>query len=477
MTSAAPAEGRPDPAPQTAGAQGTPSSFLMSGWSRTIVESIAFRPARDDVDGADVPHDDLAARQQLYVRGRYRRGTVFEAVATVLVDYGWFHPEVSPTGAGSGRHEIDAEMREAFAGFSWPALDVRVGLQRIAWGHADFFSPNDVASARDIRDPVLTEPELRHRPTVAVRAHIPIGATVLQLVYEPVFTPDRYDAYGRNWAIVQRGAPAGYRAVLETLTRAPGSSPTAAGDLLLVDEGRPSGLSSGQGGLRLDWRLGRWDVTHYYHVGRHGTPDFHVGSEVLARLDDVDWSRTSADEARAAIAALTGAGAIGSRWPRRHHVGLDIGTIAGPLAIRLDAAYQQPALFYDATLNGWRSPAAEAVAGIEYQTGDLGKTVLVETRFRRISREPPPGGLLFAERDSIETAILARWTWAEQVEIEARGAAGRRPRTYLLRPQVAWKRGGFALRFGAVVLGGEPRSFGDWYRHNRSVYVMLRQAF
>jgi hypothetical protein len=215
-------------------------------------------------------------------------------------------------------------------------------------------------------------------------------------------------------------------------------------------------------------------VSHYYHYGYHGTPKFRVTPLAVAALDSIDWSSAASDEVGRVLPELTGA--VGSSWQRRHHVGLDVGTTAGPFLLRLDTAYQDQALFYDRTFNGWVAPTIETAAGIEYQNGDLRRTILVETRYRRILKNVPDTNLLYVDQDSIDTAMLGRWTFA-RIELEVRGTHGLQPRSFMVRPQIAWRHRGFTVRTGVVVPRGEDRSFGGWYRRNRSAYLMLRKDF
>ena len=145
--------------------------------------------------------------------------------------------------------------------------------------------------------------------------------------------------------------------------------------------------------------------------------------------------------------------------------------------LRLDAAYEHPGLFYDRRLNGWRSPTAQAVLGVELASGDPGKTLLVELFHQWIHDPLPPGGLLYNGRGTSALAVLTRWTWRDRVEIEPRAVVTLSPGSYLLRPQVAWKRDPLTVRAGLVLLGGHDLSYGGWFRRNKSVYVMLKRAF
>ena len=456
-------------------AQEAEDRFQFGGWVRSSLEvgldGAGFDPRAPDP--LEVPRDRLVARQQAHLRQRYARGRSFEVVLSGLVTHDTFAAlRELPT-----RTRFETELREAWLGFYTERVDLRLGNQRVAWGQADAFPVNDVVNARDVRDPVLIETELRTVPTFVVRGDAAFGAASVQVVFAPFFRADRYDVYGTNWSFLSREAPPGYRGFLGAATRAGGLAPEDAGRLLLSD-GRPpdDDLSGLEGGARLEWTHGRVTGSHYYHHGRHGTPDFQVDPALGQRLDAIDWRAVGTDAARALAASVATSGAVRASWPRRHHFGLGVSTTAGPLALRLDAAYQRDGLFYDRHLNGWRSPLVQAVAAVELSSTDPGRALLVEVFQHWLERRPPPD-LLFAARASTAVAVLARHTWHDRLELEMRVVGGISPRSYVLRPQVAWKKDALALRLGAVLPGGEDLAYGGWFGRNQGVYLMLRRSF
>lgn len=453
-------------------------SIRVTGWTRTSVEGTPSGGVdHRGTPGTSVRHDDILARELLYLRTRYSRARSFEATLSGIATFGLFKPQAVAQRNDRVRRDASAGLRDAYLGFSAGTFDIRAGVQRVAWGHGDVFSPNDVVNANDIRDPILTETELRRVPTLAIRADVAIAGGSLQLVTEPLFKPDSYDVYGSNWALVQADAPAGYRGFLGYLTTQTHASPAEVKDALLIEAPRPNGLSGAQSGIRYDWRAGPLDVTNYYHYGYHGTPNFSVAPMVAAALAAVDWASPSQSQVDAIAVLLRDTRAVASAWESRHHIGLDLGTTAGPFVLRLDAAYQTSSVFYDRALNGWTSPAIDTALGVEYQTGQLGRTILFEGRYRYIREDLPEGGILYAERHSVDAALLGKWTWGS-IDLDTRVVLGVRPRSFLVRPQLGWKKGnGFGVRTGLVMLGGEERSFGDWYRRNRSVYMMVRKDF
>jgi hypothetical protein len=456
-------------------AQAPEERFQFGGWARSSLERDLGGAGYDLAapDPLEVPRDRLIAREQLHLRERYARGGSLEAVVSGLLDYDVF----APRGGLDVRTRFEAELREAWLGFYTRRADFRAGNQRVAWGQGDFFPVNDVVNARDIRDPLLTETELRYFPTFLLRADAAIGSGSLQVLVAPFFRADRYDVYGTNWAFIQPGTPAGYRGFLSTLAQAAGAAPEDAGRLLLSDEGLPEDDLSGlEAGGRVEWRAGRLNVAHYYHFGRHGTPDFQVDSALGGILDTVDWSTVGPEEVRALAALVAGSPAVRSEWPRRHHFGLGLATTASRFALRLDAAYEHEGLFYDHRLNGWRSPVVQAVGALELSSDDPGRALLVEL-FQQWLTRTPPADLLFSRRATTALGLLARRTWRERLEFELRAVAGVSPASYLLRPQVAWKKAALAVRLGVVLPGGEDLAYGGWFERNRSVYVMLKQSF
>jgi hypothetical protein len=459
-----------------AAGQAPEERFQFGGWSRTSLE-IGLSGAGYDAgapDPLEVPHDRIVARQQLHLRERYARGKSFEVVLSGLLSYGIFESDAFKR-AGT---LFGAELREAYVGLYSKRVDFRVGNQRVAWGHADAFSPNDVVNLRDLRDPVLNETELRQEPTFLLRADASLGFGSLQVIAAPFFRRDRYDVYGPNWSFLQKDAPPGYRGLMTALTQGGGLSTDEAGRVLLSDRGAPrDDLSGIEAGARFDWKLGRLEVSHYYHQGFHGTPDFQVAPALGGLLDATDWSKVAPDDVRTLFARLGSGSDVTTRWRRRHHVGLGATATTGRLVLRLDAAYEHPGLFYDRRLNGWRSPVASAVLGVELPSTDPGKTLLVELFHQRIRDPLPAGGLLYTHRRTSAVAVLSRWTWRDRLELEPRVVLGVSPGSYLLRPQVAWKRDALTVRLGVVLLGGDDLSYGRWFRRNRSAYVMLKRSF
>ena len=439
-----------------------------------------FHPDRPDP--LAVPLDVLTAGAQLFLSLGYARGRAFEAVVSGQAVYGVFEQDARIAEAFNGfngfatRTSFEGTLREAFVRVGSGPFDLRVGQQRIAWGRSDAFSPNDVLDARDLRDPFLSEQELTHLPTFAIRADADLGWGTLQLVGQPFFTQNRFDTYGANWSIVQPDAPGPYRGLVNLAGRMT--------DRTLHDQIQPllgqskvpdRDFSSLAPGVRFGWTAGGVDVGHYYQYGYDRTPLMRIDPAFGQMLAMIDFAALTEEQ----VAALTvpfvvGPRPITSEYVRRHHVGLDVQTVAGPMTLRLDGTYDSAIVLYRRDLQGLAMPVVQAVAGAEYSGGEGGKVVSLEIAYARLIDPIAPASLLFYEADTVGVSGLLRWTFVGRFEVQLRGVTSIQPTGYSLQPQIAWRIGDVWLKLGGVLLSGERGSYAHYYRRNQNVYAMVK---
>src|SRR5262249_27030680 len=113
----------------------------LRGWARASAIVGFYRTGADSPpDRSQVPHDEVVASQQLFLRLHYAYARSFEAVASGLLAFDVFEQDAPRAetfdlvnGAGS-RTAFDASLREAYVGAFWRRFDFRLGQQRIAWG-------------------------------------------------------------------------------------------------------------------------------------------------------------------------------------------------------------------------------------------------------------------------------------------------------------------------------------------------------
>jgi hypothetical protein len=461
--------------------------FELHGWAREQLQvgfptNAVYRSAQPDVLALD--YDQLSSRTHLFVRAAYARERWFEAAVSGLVGYSAW--EQAPDRAGvtfngfngqSTRGEVDSQLYEAYVAFYGRNVDVRLGQQRLAWGRADFISPNDVLNARDGRDPLLAETEQRVRPTLMARADVDLGFGSLQAVFEPAYVPDRFDMYGSNWAAVQPSAPASWRGMVGLLRQSADPTLRPALQSLLQGTSLPqSNLTQPILGARFSWSAGGIDFSHYYQFGFDG-PLAQLDPDLAQTLANIDFSRAGLSGFAPVLRAIDeGRSPLRVHYVRRHHVGFDASTIIGKFALRFDAAFQTRRVFFRYDLQGTTSPSLQAVLSIEYQTGEPDKGVEIELLYMRVF-DPGPEPLLFYERDSVGATLLAQYALSGPIGVELRALCGLQPWTIMVQPALFLHDGATKLTLGLLWLDGAELSFGDYFRRNRSIYFQMKHSF
>jgi hypothetical protein len=474
--------------PARQGAVGSRVRTDFTGWARESLEwplaATGFRVAAPSP--YDVPHDRVISRTQLFVRASHVRDRWFEATVSGVLGYSFREQGPSGTDTFDGINgqatnaDPQAELRELYIGLFSSRVDVRIGQQRVAWGRADLQSPNDVLNARDLRDPILTEPELRHVPTPLLRVDFDVGAVSVQLVGTPVFVPDVYDVYGTNWAAIQEDAPQQIRGLFGSVSPLFDPTKQAAFNSLIRDTQLPSSnWAAPSGGVKLSTSLGGLDVDLYYHYGFDGTPNVSVSPSFAAFLMGENFQGFRPSDLTPVLQALDmGEQPFSATYVRRHHVGLDAATVAGPIAFRLDVAYDTERVYYlIGNLTSLVSPSFAGVASIEYQTGDIDKVVLLEANYNRIV-DTIGQPLLGYDQDSFGLAGTFRWPFGGGWAVDLRGLVGVEPVSLMIEPALRWKiNEAVAVRAGTVLLAGETDSVGWYYRDNTSVFLQGRYSF
>lgn len=463
-----------------------PDRFQLTGFTRARLSIGLTSTGADASDVYAVPHDRLVAQGQLFLRARYARGSWFEGVVSGLLTAGLNEQDARPPdsfnlGNGEVRSAFEASLREAYVGFFVRRFDLRIGQQRTAWGRGEIFTPNDVINPLDLRDQFLTETEVLRLPTVALRGDLALGPTVISAVISPYFQPNRFDSYGSNWALIQPGAPAVYRALARSVSSSLATDPTLyplLQPLLQQTALPPADLTGTAVGVRLQLALHRLDLDFFYHYGYDFNPALQIDPTLTAALEQLDPATTDASTLSSSLLSGVTAGSVSATYVRRHHVGLSAVTPVGPLVLRGDLAADSQAVFTGRDLQSLLRPALQGVLGAEYQHGDFGRALIVELHYQYIYDLPSSDALLFQRSHNVSLGSLLRWSFLrDRLRFELRGALGITPWHYSLRPQVAFAHRGFELRLGVFIPGGDDATFGRYFDRNLSVYTVGRFTF
>ena len=489
----APVAPRPAVSEPLAGSQRAPenkvqepaSRFELAGWARQALEVGLWKRSAGAGDPApDLPYNQLVARTQLFLRARYSRANWFEANVSGALSYSVFEQQPLPERGGfngfNGQRTLgllEPHLHELFVGFFSRRLDVRIGQQRLAWGNSDFASPNDVMNARDLRDPFLSEAELRYVPTFLLRADLDLGFASVQAVLEPVFTPDRYDVYGSNWAAIQPDAPRWASALVGIARGSIDPSLEQPAQRMLAATRYPaSDFSQPVPGARFSWSAQGVDMSYYYQYGFDG-PLVAIDPALSGTLSRPGAGPAGLSDLQPLFAAIdAGQEPLRVYYVRRHHVGLDVGTTLGQVALRVDAAYDSQRVFYRTDLNSALSPAFAGVVSVEYQTGHTDRQALLEALYFRIMN-PPASRLLVYERDTLAVAANFRWPLWRWFGVGLRALAYPKPRSLVMQPELETKLGAWVISVGGLWLDGDAYSFGRHFQRNTEGYARVKVLF
>lgn len=491
---------RPPPKPGKAGPEpAAPDKVEVRGFARTTaVLGLASDGSAPRLSGnAETPTEERVGYErglsvnQAYLDVRYTRAKSFQAVLSGSLAYTAGLVEGVPGQDFSQREAksilVEPVLREAYVGFYSERVDVRLGQQRIVWGNSDAVTPNDILNARDTRNRLQLDPEMYNIPTLAARADFDLGIAVLGLVAQPFFVPDRAAIYGSNWAIVQPDSPRHVRKFFGT--HGQGRDPSEIEAAFIRSKSTQASLDGASIGASLRFHFGGIDASYYYHYGRDRSPFIYLDPAVAAELDRSGGTGASFAEIYAiqerASAAYGGPFIVQSI--RRHHVGTDLATTAGPFVLRMDAAFDTAATFYAKdTLNSVARPTAQVVAGAEYQRG-FGKVIVLEATYMRLlgpeipivptANQANDGPLLFVKEDNVGVANAIRWLFLDSIVVEARTFLGLQPLSWVVRPEIGYASSSFTFRVGYLAIDGSGGSFGGYYRRNESLYVTMRYSF
>jgi hypothetical protein len=416
---------------------------LVSGWAATRAEVHPRAPTAVSPE-LRLPYDDGSARAEAFLRARYARGEWLEATMS-----GWFLYEElhAANDYYPQRWSNDqlAQLRELSFSLLAPRASLHVGQQRVAWGVSELVAPNDVVNARDLRDPLLAQTELRYLPTPLVRADVDLLGGVVQGV-AGLFVPDQFYLYGRAWSVVQPDAPLALQAQLASSRRAADQTLERRFEAFAVQtrlaDRLPEDITLGAHYQR---NLEGVDLDLYYHYGFDGTPAF-VLEPAGYRADFV----------------------------RRHHAGFDVVKAAGPVTVRLDAGYDSARVFYRREdFVAFVSPTVAGTAGVELTSDDPRKVLLFEASAIQLLTAPT-APLLGYDQLSVTTSAVARWPLRGGLGVDLLAAVGVHPRSLVTRSELGWKRGALTAAAGLAWLDGGVGSFGWYYRYTSEVYLRAK---
>jgi hypothetical protein len=167
--------------------------------------------------------------EQLWLRGRYRLTDQLSIEAAINTQHGGPATEETKGGIYSYRSVFQSvspsvQFEDAFVDYSNGPIDLRVGMQKFAWGKLDRIQPTDVLNVERYSDPFLLEEEERKIAVPAIqgsyylprRDWLPEESRVT-LIWIPQYFPYRFPLVGERWFPPAAEPPSTFRFSLNDL--------------------------------------------------------------------------------------------------------------------------------------------------------------------------------------------------------------------------------------------------------------------
>jgi len=242
------------------------------------------------------------------------------------------------------------DFEEAYVDLLLPALDLRLGKQRVAWGKLDRTQPNDLVNPRSYLDPFLQEESEQKLGVPAVQASYYLPATWrvpdesrVTLVWVPRYVPYRFprascDAVGgRSQCSIERWfPPAAVPPGTFTVSLPPGASPSTLSVPLSfrVHNASPPAwrIDNSELAVRYSALLRQGEFAAYYFHGFDLHPAFLLQAEALGEPDPSPGNPTG-------VANLRGATMVSPAFKQIDAWGADVAFAFGRFTVRAEGAF------------------------------------------------------------------------------------------------------------------------------------------
>jgi hypothetical protein len=176
------------------------------------------------------------------------------------------------------------EIAEAYLSFYLAELDLRVGIQKFAWGTLDQFNPTDNLNPWDLRHPFTTDPLRRKIGVPAVRALFgsAFSSVLVEAIWMPFYVPYRMPDPGDRWYPPLFGAVKSYPTPDLGL---PIELPPVNIVQVNTEPDLPSRtFENSDFGIRISRTIGNADISVSYFYGFDRMPVFGVEGAIVADL-------------------------------------------------------------------------------------------------------------------------------------------------------------------------------------------------
>jgi hypothetical protein len=393
------------------------------------------------------------------------------------------------------------EFSEAYTDVHLRRADLRVGIQKLAWGKLDGVPPTDVVNPRDYHDPIVQDFEERKIgvPAVLGTYYLPdvprldLSALRATLVYVPIAVPARLALVEERWFPESTEPPSEVRIPPADLGALASQFPR--GIRIPVHFGTlnhrpPHGFDDGGVAFRLGgtWRDSDWDLYHY--TGPETGPDADLRVELL-------------HPAGAAI-PVTAESRLRQAHDTIHMTGADAATVLGGFTVRAEVAHfdDRPYLRFSRDLileaenpavvkqylRSLGSPRFRVPIGALFPTADsvewgVGADYVVNgwqplLQLNQIVLLDKLPRLLIHDPETRLSGTLRKHLLADRLELEVRGTYAIEREAWYVFPRASYLvRDDVRVRLGYLAVGGPRASIIGQFHDNDEFVIQARYSF
>jgi hypothetical protein len=393
------------------------------------------------------------------------------------------------------------EFSEAYADLHSSRADVRIGIQKVAWGKLDGVPPTDVVNPRDYHDPIVNDFEERKIgiPAVLGTYYLPdvprldLNGLRATLVYVPIAVPSRLALAEERWFPSSTFPPSEVRVSPANLGPLAPTFPH--GLRIPVEFGTlnhrpPHGFDDGGVAFRLGgtWRDSDWDLYHY--TGPETGPDADLRVELR--------------HPRGEAVPVTAVSRLRQAHDVIHMTGVDAATVLGGFTVRAEAAYfvdrpylrfsqdlireaQNPAVVtrYLGSLgrSRFQVPIGELFPSLDSVEWGVGADYLINgwqplVQLNQIVLLESAPRLLIHDPETRLSGTLRKHLLAERLELEVRATYAIEREAWYLFPRASYLvRDDFRVRLGYLAIGGPRDSVLGQFRENDEFVLQARYSF
>lgn len=397
------------------------------------------------------------------------------------------------------------EIGEAYADVRLRQADLRLGLQKFAWGRLDTLHPADVLNPRQYSDPFVTEEMVAKIaiPAVSATGRLPDVGPWLEgaqatVVWVPVPVPFRFPLPGERWFPPAAAVPP--RLAIPPGAAGPGLPGAEVGTTLSA-RNAPAGqrLSAGAVGVRWSALTAGVDWSLYVYNGRETAPALDLTTRVR---------RAAGSGSPGAPLALAADAVVRPRYGHIWLAGADGAFELGGITARVEAVYGSNRMVPRSTAELLGGPALRRAIGRD-AARLLPRLLAGET-------VPVDLGPLFLRRDVVEWGVGVDYPWrgwvpvlqvnqslvrdsaarllvpdvdtrlfgalrkswlADRLATEVVGLQSFERSATLVMARLTWMvTGALRLRLGYLAIGGSANTVVGQFKANDELFLQLRYA-